>query len=197
MSASREAKMPESRMTLEDYLKRPYSRVIIPDEETGTFAAKIAEFPGCISQGDTAKEAYERLEEAAKNWIEAALDLGQQIPSPQIEQEYGGKFALRLPRSLHREASLAADREGTSLNQFIVYAVSEKVGALNLYQAVADRVIARLELHHIAFGESKSAVNEVLWEMKYAIQAQAGTQEQTQKSPSYSGVSPYTIKEVH
>ena len=186
--------MSESRLALEDYLKRPYTRLIIPDEETGTFTAKIAEFPGCIAQGDTAKDAYESLEEAAKSWIEAALDLGQQIPSPLIEQEYGGKFALRLPRSLHRQASLAADREGTSLNQFIVYAVSEKMGALNLYEAVAERLIARIELQNV---ELRSAVNEVFHKMKLAIQEQADTQEHSNTSLSRGGFAPYMSEEVH
>ena len=83
---------------LENYLKKPYSRILIPDDESGTFTAEILEFPGCIAQGDTAQEAYERLEEAAKAWIEAALELGQEIPPPSLAHGYGGKVALRLPK---------------------------------------------------------------------------------------------------
>jgi predicted RNase H-like HicB family nuclease len=66
----------------EEYLKEPYFRVIIPDEESGTFTALIWEFPGCIAQGNTLQEAYEHLEDAAKYWIDAALDLKQEIPAP-------------------------------------------------------------------------------------------------------------------
>lgn len=68
-----------------DYLKLPYKRMIIPDQQSGTYTGMIAEFPGCIAQGNTPQEAYESLEETAKSWIEAALDLGQEIPLPSME----------------------------------------------------------------------------------------------------------------
>lgn len=40
-------------------------------------------------------------------------------------------FALRLPESLHAYAKKLAQEDNTSLNQFIVMAVAEKVSALN------------------------------------------------------------------
>jgi len=123
-----------------DYLKEPYSRVVIPDEDSGTYAAQLLEFPGCIAQGDSVQEAYERLETAALNWIEAALDMGQDVPAPASVCEYGGRVALRLPKSLHKRAVIAADRDGTSLNQFIVMAIAERVGAAGLYSHLIDRL---------------------------------------------------------
>src|SRR6185295_7358816 len=113
-----------------DFLKKPYTRVLIPDEESGTFTAQIAEFPGCLAQGASPAEAYERLEVAAESWIEAALEMQQEIPSPAADVQFGGRFALRLPRSLHRQAAQLAELEATSLNQFIVSALAEKVGAV-------------------------------------------------------------------
>jgi predicted RNase H-like HicB family nuclease len=124
----------------EEYFKEPYSRVLIPDEESGTYTAVILEFPGCIAQGDTPQEAYEHLEDAAKDWIEAALDLKQEIPSPSQSLSYGGKVLLRLPKSLHRQLALIAEREGISLNQFIVSALSEKVGAFSLYNKLIKKL---------------------------------------------------------
>jgi predicted RNase H-like HicB family nuclease len=132
--------MNEIRETLENYLRKPYSRILIPDEESGTFTAEILEFPGCIAQGDTAQEAYERLEEAAKAWIEAALELRQEIPPPSLAHGYGGKVALRMPKSLHRQAAIAAEQDRTSLNQFIVTAIAEKVGAYKLYEKLTGRM---------------------------------------------------------
>jgi len=126
--------------TVKDYLQGPYTRVITPDAETGTYTAQVLEFPGCIAEGSTVEEAYERLEEAASGWLEAALDLGQDIPAPILAHDYGGKVALRLPRSLHRQAAVAAERDGTSLNQFIVAAIAEKVGAANLYRNLTERL---------------------------------------------------------
>jgi predicted HicB family RNase H-like nuclease len=136
--------MTQVTRSLKDYLKQPYSRVVIPDEETGTFTGQILEFPGCISEGNTLQETYERLEETALSWIEAALDLGHDIPEPICTSEYGGKVALRLPKSLHKEAVLAAERDGTSLNQFIMMAVAERVGTSKFYNQLAEKLERRI-----------------------------------------------------
>ncbi len=41
-----------------------------------------------------------------------------------------GRYALNLPTQLKREAEELAAEQGVSLNQFILWAVSEKVGSL-------------------------------------------------------------------
>jgi uncharacterized protein (DUF433 family) len=41
------------------------------------------------------------------------------------------RYALNLPRQLKQEAEEWAQRQGVSLNQFILWATAEKVGALN------------------------------------------------------------------
>lgn len=123
----------------ERYLKLPYSRIITPDLDTGTYTAEVLEFPGCVTQGSTVAEAHERLEDAAASWIEAATALGQDIPPPSRTHEYRGRIALRLPRSLHRRASQLAERDGTSLNQYIVVAIAEKVGGSDANSRLPDR----------------------------------------------------------
>ena len=100
----------------------------------------IPEFPGCISQGDSPDEAYARLHDAALAWIEAAQDLGQPIPDPQEENAYRGKFALRMPASLHKDVAQAAERDGISLNQFIVAALAERIGANKLYAVLSKKI---------------------------------------------------------
>jgi predicted RNase H-like HicB family nuclease len=114
-------------MRPEEYLKNPYARILIPEEEG--FSAEILEFPGCFAVGRTADEAFKNLECAAISWIEAALSQGQEIPSPSMSQGYGGRIALRLPKGIHRRASELAQRENISLNQFILSAVAAKIGA--------------------------------------------------------------------
>jgi len=42
-----------------------------------------------------------------------------------------GRYPLNLPTQLKQQAEAWAARQGVSLNQFILWAVSEKVGALN------------------------------------------------------------------
>jgi len=141
----------------EEYLKEPYSRILIPDEESGTYTAVILEFPGCIAQGDTPQEAYEHLEDAAKDWIEAALDLKQEIPSPSQSLSYGGKVLLRIPKSLHRQSALIAEKEGVSLNQFIVSALAEKVGAFTLYDKLTKKMDQRM--FQVAMNASTIAID--------------------------------------
>ena len=63
-------------------LFRAYRRVLVPDPAGGGYTGLITEFPGCISEGETAEEALHNLELAAVNWIEAAQELGQEIPLP-------------------------------------------------------------------------------------------------------------------
>lgn len=126
--------------TADQYLQAPYSRVLIPDPETGTYTAQILEFPGCISQGDTPADAYKNLEEAAKSWIRAAIEMKQTIPEPVASNTYGGKLLVRLPKSLHRDATQAAEREGASVNQYVVVAVAEKVKASNIRSSIVQAV---------------------------------------------------------
>jgi len=165
--------MKRAKLSPEEYLRLPYTRKIIPDEESGTYSAEIDEFPGCIAQGDTAKEAYEKLEEVAVSWIGAALDLGQEIPPPSTVQDYSGRFALRLPKSIHRQASLVADKEGTSLNQFIVSALSEKLGATNLYEKLTQRILEITQYQHYI-----KAFNMTIEEIKeYTVKDSADTSE--------------------
>ena len=104
------------------YLKRPYSRIILP-ESNGTFRGEILEFPGCIATGDTAEETLASLEVIAKSWLIAAVKKRQYIPDP-VETEFSGRLVLRLPKSLHKKAAFIAMRDGVSLNQFIVTSVA-------------------------------------------------------------------------
>lgn len=123
----------------EDYLRLPYARILIP-EENGEFSAEVLEFPGCYAQGTSPDEAFRNLESAAAAWIKTCLDLDQEIPPPSANQGYGGRVALRLPRSLHRLAAHKAERDGVSLNQCLVTAVAAWVGADNLFERISQKV---------------------------------------------------------
>jgi predicted RNase H-like HicB family nuclease len=102
--------------------------VLIPDLESGTYTATIAEFPGCISEGDSPAEAYENLEDAAVSWLEAVIEGGLPVPLPEAETEYSGRIVLRMPKSTHRRAVDAAKNDGVSLNTFLLSAISEHLG---------------------------------------------------------------------
>jgi predicted HicB family RNase H-like nuclease len=114
-------------MDAAEYMKKPYARLVIPESD-GSFRAEILEFPGCIAIGDTAAEALASLDGVAVGWVEAALEQCQKIPEPMENTGFSGKLVVRLSRSLHRKAAQIADREGVSLNHFIVNCIAENVG---------------------------------------------------------------------
>ncbi len=125
-------------------LKLPYSRMLVPDE-TGGYTSEIMEFRGCFSEGDTPEEAFSNLEEAALNWVKAALKQGLTIPPPFSTEGYAGRFVLRLPKTIHRQAAEMARRDGVSLNQFVLSAVSARLGSLDLFERLENLMDQKLE----------------------------------------------------
>ena len=132
-----------NRNSVKHYLQRPYGRIVIPAEEGG-FHAEVLEFPGCYAQGESPSEAYSNLEKAAEAWVEACLERGQAIPEPSSSLGFNGNVLLRLPRSVHRQAAKMATRDRTSLNQYLLAAISARVGADDLYNLIAMRLEKRL-----------------------------------------------------
>ena len=113
---------------IEYYLALPYTRELIPEPEGGWFV-RVKELPGCMSQGETVDEAMLMIEEAMRGWLESELENGKTIPEPRPEEEYSGKFIVRVPKSLHRKLAEISGSEGVSLNQWINTTLAEAVGS--------------------------------------------------------------------
>ncbi len=111
------------RKELEYYLNLRYPVTVHPDPEGG-FVAEIKELRGCMTQAETLNEVFEAIEDARELWIKTAYNEGQDIPLPGDMEQYTGKFLVRLPRSLHRALAQAANREGVSLNQYVMSLLS-------------------------------------------------------------------------
>ena len=114
-------------VTPAEYLKLPYARVITPESD-GSFRAEVLEFSGCVTAASEPTEALKKLEVIAADWIEAAEARGQLIPGPLASARYSGKLQIHMPKSLHQKAALFAEREGVSLNIFIVACVVARLG---------------------------------------------------------------------
>lgn len=123
----------------DDYLKEPYARIILRNDD-GTYSGEILEFPGCFAVGNSPDEVMQNLDNAALSWIEVCLSEGIHIPRPVANQGFGGKIALRLPKSLHRQAAKMAERDGVSLNQFLVDAIAERIGMEKLIDRLCDKI---------------------------------------------------------
>lgn len=99
------------------YLKLQYT-IRMKKNSDGSYFAEIEELPGCMTEGDTEKEALLMIEDAKKAWLEIALERNQNIPEP-ASDEYSGKFNIRLPKFLHRQLANKAKTENVSLNTLI------------------------------------------------------------------------------
>ena len=61
-------------------------RIIINQDEDGVFVAECPTLPGCISQGNTRKEALENINDAIKGYLESLKKHNEPIP-PSIYEE--------------------------------------------------------------------------------------------------------------
>jgi antitoxin HicB len=121
-------------MQLEDYLKLPYTITLQRDDE-GDWIARINELKGCTAHGATQAEALADVEEAEREWIQAALEDGISVPTPEPEERLpSGKWVQRAPRRLHKALTALAKAEATSLTQLVVMILSTYVGASEVDQ---------------------------------------------------------------
>ena len=118
------------RKPLNYYLTLNYPLTLYPDTENGGYVAEIKDLPGCLTQGQTLEETIENINEARELWIETVSEGGREIPMPSTESNYSGKLLLRMPKSLHRRLAETAEREGVSLNQYILSVLSEASGKI-------------------------------------------------------------------
>ena len=112
---------------IDEYMKMPYNFIIQPinDESGYYYYARVIEFDGCQSTGETFEEAYKNIQEAMEGWIEAKLEGGFEIPKPLKKEKFSGKFVIRIPKSLHYRLYVEAKEEDVSLNQYILYKLSK------------------------------------------------------------------------
>ena len=110
-------------MNINDYLKLPYTKMIkeVNDESGHYYYGCVLELDGCQSPGDSLEELMVSLNEAMEGYLEVKLENNIPIPMPQQDDNYSGKFIVRLPKSLHKRLSIEASKEGVSLNQWACY----------------------------------------------------------------------------
>lgn len=107
------------------------------DGDTPTWIATVEELPGCEAHGATPERAAAAVAEAVERWVREAEADGREVPPPGAAAAHSGKLLVRMPRSLHAELVRASEREGTSLNAFIVAALAASVAWRSPGRAVA------------------------------------------------------------
>lgn len=103
------------------------------------WVATVQELPGCEARGATPESAAAGVREAVERWVATAKAEGRDVPPPGAAAAHSGRLLVRMPRSLHGELVRASEREGTSLNAYIVAALSASVAWRRSGQAAGPR----------------------------------------------------------
>lgn len=98
-------------------------------EEDEGFIAVVPDLAGCSAWGKTEADAIREARDAIAAWIKAAKSAKRTVPLPSRpgdELSHSGKFLMRVPRRLHAEMARAAKAQGVSLNQYVLYLLTEQ-----------------------------------------------------------------------
>jgi len=79
--------------------------------------------------------------DAKKVWIETAIKEGREIPKPKniYDEDFSGKFTLRLPKTLHKELTIQAEEEEVSINQYLLYLITKGLSKTELSNSSSSR----------------------------------------------------------
>lgn len=115
-------------------------RITWSEEDKG-YIATSPEFPGLAAFGESEEEALAEAKVARQMFIDDMRERGEQLPAHQAAHEYSGQTRLRLSKTVHRLVAETAASEGVSLNQFILDAINERIGA----HKAGSRLIAEMK----------------------------------------------------
>jgi antitoxin HicB len=110
-------------------------------EDEGAWVASVPDLPGCNSFGTTVTDAVSNVQQAKELWMKSRFESGGEIPEPTDEEDFSGKFVLRIPRVLHRSLAHQAQKQGVSLNHYASSLLSER-NPLQILQRTMDRRFA-------------------------------------------------------
>jgi antitoxin HicB len=135
-----------------EYYLDLYYPITIYNAEEGGYVAEIEDLPGCLTEGETLEEVTQRIESARNAWIQTAYEDGTEIPLPRTDEEYSGKFMVRIPKYLHRRLSEKAKLESVSLNQYVESILSAGVSTQNLTEEIKaglDKISKQIAAHKV------------------------------------------------
>src|ERR1044072_5783796 len=93
-----------------------YEGVVEFDEEAGTFSGEVINTHDVITfQGTSVLELQKAFEESVDDYLDFCASRNEEPEKP-----FSGTLTLRMLPELHRRVSLAARREGKSLNSYIL-----------------------------------------------------------------------------
>lgn len=97
----------------------------VKEDHEEYYFGKIAELDGCHTDGDSIEELMGELEEVKREYLKIKLE--HQDPIPEPNDMPSGKIVLRMPKTLHWRLAAEAAQEGVSLNQYMIYKLSQSI----------------------------------------------------------------------
>jgi antitoxin HicB len=135
---------------VEYYLSLPYTMTVkYQAEQGGYYIAGFLELPDLTMTGATREEAIKELLIEAPEWFELNIKSGYKIPLPSQPSKYSGRINFRMPKHLHETVAVLSEREGVSINQYLLSAVSKAAG---MDEA---RLSEKKNIHYNATGADK------------------------------------------
>jgi predicted HicB family RNase H-like nuclease len=97
-------------------------------DKDGYFFGKILAINDSVSfHGYSVDEFRNAFAEAVDDYLELCKEIGKPP-----ETEFSGQFVLRIPKDIHRDLVISAEKQGVSLNAFITSLCKNYLSAHNL-----------------------------------------------------------------
>lgn len=151
---------------LEYYMKLNYPLEVIevPEEEGGGIIVTVPILgrASMNAYGETFEEARAMLNELKRDSFSRWLKEGLPTPEPEeMDEEYSGHFALRMPKFLHRMLAEKAKRENVSINSLINTLLSLALSESNTMEIDKIKEIVKAAL--------KECFQETSWNEMHVI----------------------------
>lgn len=145
------------------------------------FIATCPDFPGLSAFGETPEEALSEARTALELFIESLKASGDALPKPTECFDYSGQIRLRMPKTLHSSLAHKADKEGVSLNTWLITLLAER----NATSKLVDRVCSKIDNVERAIHVHRAETRQI------KIQQETSYTPQHLKGGEYGKVTPY------
>ncbi|MGA2554636.1 MAG: type II toxin-antitoxin system HicB family antitoxin [Smithella sp.] len=125
---------------LDYYMSLNYTITLEEFDDNGItkYGLNIPDLPGIWSSGTTLDEAHNELEDTKRLWFETCIEKGIEIIEPISDEDFSGKFILRLDPRLHMSLHKSALKNKNSLNQHIRNLLEHQIDNVEIINYLKD-----------------------------------------------------------
>lgn len=132
-----------------------YGFNLLWSEEDQGFIVTCPDFPGLSAFGETPDDALVEAKVALGLFIESLQASGDPLPKVTEAVDFSGQIRLRMPKSLHSSLAAKAEKEGVSLNTWLITLLVERNSVAKLVDKVCERMDVVEKAIHIHRAETQ------------------------------------------